>query len=444
MATTTAYRRAALLAAAALVLGSAAPHAHRADWTTKLDADELELVGFAGHVPDSAKPKVTAYFPEQSYAAGSTAELRIIDRASDVRIQVLRAGMSAARISANDVMTGKPVTGVRRHRRGGRQPDCRCPPRRALAERLVLRPSHRSRRTHRLCDVRPAAAPTRHAAPSRSCCPRRHGRRTTSATGTATAFPTRGTRRATPRRSSRPFLNRGVPPHYKYYDHRFLAWVNLTGRKADFLSDADLNGTSGAALRKAYRVLVFEGHHEYVTEHEYDTVTRFRDLGGNLMFLSANNFFWKITIHDHVMTRVAKWRDLGRPEAALIGVEYFHNDMGEHRGPWVVRPAAAELRWLIDGTGLTPGMSFSSGGIEADDVTSDSPQERPRDRGDPESLRRRAQRRHDVLRVRLGREGVRRWSVHDRGGRLAAARTAADGQPVDGLLGGGARVGSPS
>ena len=120
-------------------------------------------------------------------------------------------------------------------------------------------------------------------------------------------------------------------------------------------------------------MLVFEGHHEYVTEHEYDTVTRFRDLGGNLMFLSANNFFWKITIHDHVMTRVAKWRDLGRPEAALIGVEYFHNDMGEHRGPWVVRPAAAELRWLIDGTGLTPGMSFSSGGIEADDVTSDSP-----------------------------------------------------------------------
>src|SRR6476469_7994012 len=91
---------------------TAAPHAHRADWTSKLDADELELVGFAGHVPDSAKPKVTAYFPAQSYAAGSTAELRIVDRASDIRIQVLRAGMSAARISANDVMTGKPVTAV--------------------------------------------------------------------------------------------------------------------------------------------------------------------------------------------------------------------------------------------------------------------------------------------------------------------------------------------
>ena len=31
-----------------------------------------------------------------------------------------------------------------------------------------------------------------------------------------------------------------------------------------------------------------------MTTHEYDVVTRYRDLGGNLMFLSANNFFWKV------------------------------------------------------------------------------------------------------------------------------------------------------
>ncbi|HEV7640697.1 MAG TPA: N,N-dimethylformamidase beta subunit family domain-containing protein, partial [Gaiellaceae bacterium] len=119
--------------------------------------------------------------------------------------------------------------------------------------------------------------------------------------------------------------------------------------------------------------LIFEGHHEYVTQHEYDAVTSFRDRGGNLIFLSANNFFWKITISGNVMTRVAKWRDLGRPEAALIGVEYYHNDMGEHRGPWVVRSTAKKLPWLLGGTGLRVGMKFSSGGIEADEVTTDSP-----------------------------------------------------------------------
>src|SRR5262249_16397485 len=118
---------------------------------------------------------------------------------------------------------------------------------------------------------------------------------------------------------------------------------------------------------------IFEGHHEYVTSHEYDAVTGFRNLGGNLMFLSANNFFWKITITNNVMTRVAKWRDLGRPEAALIGVQYYHNDFGQHRGPWIVSRAAGKLPWLLDETNLRPGMHFASGGIEADDVTSASP-----------------------------------------------------------------------
>jgi hypothetical protein len=372
MATSTALRRAALLAAAALVLGAAAPHGQRPDWTSKLDADELELVGFAGHVPDSAKPKVTAYFPGQSYAAGSTAELEIADRASDVRIQLLRAGMNEARISANDVITGKPVTAVRAigavdgHRTvavrlGARWPSglyfvrLTAPGGRVGYATFVLRP--------RRLGTSPVAI----------VLPTQTWQAYNFRDGNGDGMPDTWYAGGDTAPLVRPYLNRGVPPHYKYYDHRFLAWVNLTGRKADFLSDADLNGTNGAALRKAYRLLVFEGHHEYVTEHEYDAVTRFRDLGGNLMFLSANNFFWKITIRDGVMTRVAKWRDLGRPEASLIGVQYFHNDMGEHRGPWVVRPAAADLRWLMDGTGLTPGMSFSSGGIEADDVTAASP-----------------------------------------------------------------------
>ena len=80
---------------------------------------------------------------------------------------------------------------------------------------------------------------------------------------------------------------------------------HLTRGGVDYLSDADLNGTTGAKLRKAYQLLIFEGHHEYVTQHEYDAVTNFRDRGGNLIFLSANNFFWKITISNNVMTRVA-------------------------------------------------------------------------------------------------------------------------------------------
>ena len=175
-------------------------------------------------------------------------------------------------------------------------------------------------------------------------------------------------------RLARPFLNRGVPPHFKYYDAPFLRWALQTGHDADYLSDADLNNTrSGARLRKAYELLIFEGHHEYVTTHEYDVVSGFRNLGGNLMFLSANNFFWQIVKHGNVMVRTRKWRDLGRPEASLIGVQYFGNDAGEHRKRWIVRPGARSPKWLLDGTDLTVGAQFSSGGIEADEIVSDSP-----------------------------------------------------------------------
>jgi hypothetical protein len=372
MATFTSLRRAGLLAAAALVLASGAPHG-RVDWTKNLDGDELDLVGFAGHVPDSLKPKITAFFPKESYAVGSTAQLEIIDRAFGVQVQMFRAGMSSERITENDVMTGKAVTTARSIGSvGGRRTvaihlgagwpsgvyyaQLTAPGDRVGYATFVLRPKQLG--AHSVAIVMPTQTW------------QAYNFRDDNGDGMPDTWYASGSTA----RLARPFLNRGVPPHYKYYDHKFMAWVNLTHPDgADYLSDADLNGANGARLRRAYQLLIFEGHHEYVTEHEYDAVTRYRDLGGNLIFLSANNFFWKITISGDVMTRVAKWRDLGRPEAALIGVEYYHNDMGEHRGPWVVRSAAAKLPWLTDGTGLTVGMPFSSGGIEADEVTSDSP-----------------------------------------------------------------------
>jgi N,N-dimethylformamidase beta subunit-like protein len=109
-----------------------------------------------------------------------------------------------------------------------------------------------------------------------------------------------------------------------------------------------------------------------VTEDEYDTVTEFRDRGGKLAFLSANNFFWKIRVRGRTMTRVAKWRDLGRPEAALLGVQYRANDRGGHRSPWLVRSAPAS-RWLFAGVQLRNGREFSSGNVEIDATASSSP-----------------------------------------------------------------------
>ena len=176
---------------------------------------------------------------------------------------------------------------------------------------------------------------------------------------------------------SRTYIARGVPPRFYRYDLPFLHWLYWSGKSAEFISDSDFDLiASGDQLASAYDLVVFEGHEEYVTSHEYDVVQRYRDLGGNLMFLSANNFFWKVTESGHVLRKVGRWRDAGRPEARLIGVQYRANDNGEHQGLFTVQNAAA-VPWLWDGTGLGDGSTFGQYvggyGIEIDATSADSP-----------------------------------------------------------------------
>jgi hypothetical protein len=363
----------AVLAAAAVssLTGASAPPAGPA-WLRGLDADELELVGYAGRVPDSKRPKLTAFFPRESYRPGSTARLVITDTASSVSLQVFRSGgETAAPTRANDVLLGAPVTspvriGAVHGRRTVRVP-LRSWPSGVYFVRLT---APRGRIGYAPFVLRPRTLGEHDVAivlPTQTW--QAYNFRDDDGDGKPDSWYAQGNTA----RLARPFLDRGVPPHFKYYDAPFLRWAESTGHAADYLSDGDLNATTGPALRRAYQLLVFEGHHEYVTTHEYDAVTRFRNRGGNLAFLSADNFFWKITKRGPVMTRVARWRDLGRPEAALVGVQYYHNDMGEHRGAWIVQRGASSVRWLFRGTRLTVGDPLSNGGIEADQATSASP-----------------------------------------------------------------------
>jgi len=181
-------------------------------------------------------------------------------------------------------------------------------------------------------------------------------------------------------RLGRPYLDRGVPPHFRRYDLPFLRWLASTGREVDYLAEEDLTRLrSGDALAHAYALIVFPGHNEYVTTREYDVVQRFRDLGGNLLFLSANDFFRRVDEHDGRLSRIGQWRLLGRPEAALVGVQYVANDNGAHKGLYVVRNHDA-APWLFRGTGLRNGSRFGGFGyvggpfgIEIDATAPSSP-----------------------------------------------------------------------
>ena len=174
----------------------------------------------------------------------------------------------------------------------------------------------------------------------------------------------------------RAYLDGGVPPHFRSYDLGFLIWVARSGRlgQVDFLADQDLDAVaSGDALARAYDLVVFPGHHEYVTTHEYDVTQRYRDLGGNLAFLSANNFFRRVDRHGRLIELIGAWRDLGRPEAALIGVQYVDWYRGIYPNkPYLVTDTGA-APWLFRGTGLHAGSSFGRYGIEIDARAASSP-----------------------------------------------------------------------
>ena len=341
----------------------------------KADARGVRCAGpgkGAAYVPPAPVPSIGAAFARESYRPGDIATFRLFSEAQGAGVRIFRAGAENRRIVARHVMDGKPVSrrlvlgGVRRGgsvriRMGDWRSGLYFAKLTAAGGRVgyapfVLRPRRLGR--NRVAVVLPTH--TWQAYNYRDDDGDRFGD-TWYCSGGDTA------------RLARPFENRGVPPGYRWYDQPFLRWLYATGRRADYLADADLDRIgSGRALRRLYELVIFPGHHEYVTDSEYRAVTDFRNRGGNLAYLSANNFYWRIVKRGNLMIRTQRWRDIGRPEARLIGVQYLHADFGQRRGPWIVRSVRA-APWLFAGTRLRRGSRFGSGGIEMDQTTAASP-----------------------------------------------------------------------
>jgi hypothetical protein len=168
-------------------------------------------------------------------------------------------------------------------------------------------------------------------------------------------------------------LPTGLPKQFSAYDLGFLRWYWHSGYSADFVSDDDLEHLAAVGALSHYRLIVFAGHEEYVTTHTYDLIERYRDDGGNLAFLSANNFFYKVEVHGDTMIGRTHWRDTGRPEAGLVGAEYVGWDEGKYpnRPYRIVDTGAAP--WLFAGTNLHDGSLLGHYGIEIDEPDHASP-----------------------------------------------------------------------
>ncbi len=314
-------------------------------------------------------------FTARSYAPGERAVLRVFSRSGPFYVQVLRVGSAAGRSSRADPVSGTPVTGRRR-----------VVPNRAGEQRVVVPMGpwesgmYFAKLTSSRGELGYAPLVLRARRPSSSQV------LVVLPTNTWQAYNYRDVNRdgigdtwyASPDVHvvdlARPYLNRGVPSQSRKYDRGFVRWLAATRKHPDFFADEDLEDVpSGKVLASHYRLVIFPGHEEYVTRHAFDVITRFRDLGGSLAFLSADTFVYRVELRGNRMIGRTKWQELGRPPAALTGSDYV--DWWQRRypsRPYVV-VGTRSAPWLFAGTGLRDGSAFGSFGIEVDATSADSP-----------------------------------------------------------------------
>ncbi|MET0560661.1 MAG: N,N-dimethylformamidase beta subunit family domain-containing protein [Gaiellaceae bacterium] len=327
-----------------------------------------------GRAPTRAElaPAVEAAFVLESYAPRETAKLVISDRARGIRLQIFQSGPESIVTRSNLTMNGVPVTGSRSIGSSSG--------RRVVRVQVGAWPSGLYFARLRAADGRVGFAPFvvrprwlgvhRIAVVLPTLTWQAYNLRDEDGDGIGDSWYAAWKVKTV--RLGRPYLSRGVPYNFRRYDLPFLHWLARTEKAVDVLSQSDLESARSArVLASAYDLIVFPGHHEYVTLREYDLVEGYRDLGGRLMFLSANNFFWRVEKRAGVVRKTRLWRDLGRPEAALIGVQYLANGKAPRR-PWIVRRSRA-ASWILAGTGLRAGSKLSRGGVEIDRRSPASP-----------------------------------------------------------------------
>jgi hypothetical protein len=325
------------------------------------------------HTSAEGSRSVEAAFQHDSYRPGQTARLLVRTRTSRLAVQVFRSGPERETTRRNDMLKGVPATEPARYSWPRRGP-------RTLALRIGKWPTGVYFARLESADGRVGFAPfivrpsrlgqSRVAVVLPTNTWQAYNFRDDDGDGIGDTWYAQRERRTIS--VVRPFLYRGVPMRFRSYDLPFLHWLAWTNRAVDYLAQRDLERiVEGRRLRRLYDLIVFPGHHEYVTTREYDVVTQYRNAGGNLMFLSANNFFWRVDRHSDKLHKIAMWRDLGRPEAALVGIQYVTYG-SELRGPYEVRNAHAAA-WLFAGTGLRRGSRFGTFGIEIDRTAAASP-----------------------------------------------------------------------
>ena len=176
----------------------------------------------------------------------------------------------------------------------------------------------------------------------------------------------------------RPFAHNTGAGDFFFCDRDFITFAEAQGWDMDYAADLDLD--SDATLATTRQLVIVEGHHEYFSAGMRAALETATAGGTSLAFFGANDLYWQVRFDPshRIMTAykefaamdpianpalvTTRWRDLNRPENALLG-EMF-GEWVWSSGPLVVTDPNA---WIWSGTGVAAG-SFIAGlyGVESD------------------------------------------------------------------------------
>lgn len=163
------------------------------------------------------------------------------------------------------------------------------------------------------------------------------------------------------------------------WEIQVVRFLEREGVDVSYQTDVDTDREPSSLLR--HRLVMTVGHSEYWTKGMRDAFEAARDDGTNLAFMGSNNAYWQIRYENDRQTIVAykSWadpiadrslatvlfRDLGRPECALVGVMHL-DSLG--LTDYAVNPRALGDAWFA-GTGFDASSTLPAiVGLEYDAV----------------------------------------------------------------------------
>lgn len=153
------------------------------------------------------------------------------------------------------------------------------------------------------------------------------------------------------------------------FEPELIAFIERSGYDVTYTNEPVIDARPSDVL--LHKVIVIGGHAEYQTMANYNALINARNSGVGLAFISGNEIYWQVRYEPNFgmdrrivvgykvqepdpvrdpRLRTINWRNLGRPEQKLIGVQLPTNGFMNWGGqPWVPENAN---HWAFVGTGL--------------------------------------------------------------------------------------------